>query len=135
GFGPGMGLAPRYIILAAPLLCALYIPWLAYGPDSARRAVHVGLLAIVCLAARANIAFGLRHGGAIRAVERDVEWGLKTRVPSSELMRRVCPAIFDNPDVAYERFKMLRIARTGAFESFNDDRMAAAPDPPASVRR
>jgi len=29
---------------------------------------------------------------------------------------------------------MLKEARFGAFESFHDDRMAAAPDPPTAVR-
>ena len=94
GLGPGWGFSSRYITLTAPLLCALYIAWLAYGPDSARRAVHVGLLATVCLTTPANIAFGLRYGEVIRTAQRQVEWSLKARVPASELMRQACPAIY-----------------------------------------
>ena len=60
GFGPGTALASRYITLTAPLLGALYIAWLAYGYRPTRVAVHTSLFAIVCLAAPANIAFGLQ---------------------------------------------------------------------------
>ena len=135
GFGPGAGLASRYVILTAPLLCALYIAWLAYGPDGARRAVHVSLLATVCLTAPANIASGLRYGAAIRTAEREVERSLKARVSASELMKQACPAIFPDPNFAYDRFKMLKAARFGAFKLFNDDRVATAPNPPTAVRR
>ena len=32
GFGPGMGLSSRYVVLAAPLLSVLYFTWLLYTP-------------------------------------------------------------------------------------------------------
>ncbi len=134
GFGPGLGRSSRYVTLTAPLLCALYIAWLAYGPDLARRAVHVGLLTMVCLSLPANIAFGGRHGTTAGTAQREVEWRLKARVPASKLMRQACPLIFPDLEFAYRRFMMLKEARFGAFESFHDDRMAAAPDPPTAVR-
>jgi hypothetical protein len=50
-------------------------------------------------------------------------------------MRRACPAIFIDPKIAYELFKLLKAGGFGEFKSFNDDRVAVAPDTPPTVRR
>jgi hypothetical protein len=129
GLGPGTGLASRYITIAAPMLSALYVAWLAYGPAPARWAVHVSLLAVVCLAVPTNTSFCLRAGESRRSVYLQVERDLKARVPASRLMDQVCPQLaLWNRDSAYECFKMLKAARVGKFKYFNDDRVAAAPE-------
>jgi hypothetical protein len=135
GLGPGTALASRYITLTAPLLGALYIAWLVYGDRPARSAVHAILLAIACLVAPANIAFGLQYGRRVSAAEHRVERALRAGAPSAQVMRRTCPAIFTDPKIAYECFQMLKAGGFGEFKSFNDDRVAAAPDPPPTVRR
>jgi hypothetical protein len=135
GFGPRMGLSSRYITLTAPLISALYVAWLTFGPAPARRGIHLGLLAVVCLMVPANAAFSMRYGRDILAYEHRFEMGLKNRVPVPELMRRACPSLYPDPKFAYESFKMLKAARVGAFRFFGDARVAAAPDPPTSVRR
>jgi hypothetical protein len=135
GLGPGTALASRYITLTAPLLGALYIAWLVYGDRPARTAVHASLLAIACLVAPANIAFGLQYGRRVGVSEQRVERALRARAPSAELMRRACPAIYPDRNDAYECFQALKAAGFGEFKSFNDDRVASAPDPPPTVRR
>ena len=135
GFGPGMGLSSRYITLTAPLISALYVAWLAYGPTSARRGIHVGLLAVACLMVPANVGYSTHYGRTLLARERWLEMGLKGRVPAPELMRRVCPNLYPDPKVAYESLKMLKAARVGAFQFFVEDRVAVVPDPATNVRR
>jgi hypothetical protein len=135
GLGPGTALASRYITLTAPLVGALYIAWLVYGDRPARSAVHASLLAIACLVAPANIAFGLQYGRRVGVSEQRVERALRAHAGSDELLRRACPAIFIDPKIAYELFKLLKAGGFGEFKSFNDDRVAVAPDTPPTVRR
>ena len=59
GLGPGFGLSSRYISISAPLLSVFYIAWLLYGPNPARRAIHIGLLALVCAGIPANTRYAL----------------------------------------------------------------------------
>ncbi len=135
GLGPGTGLSTRYVTLAAPILCALYVAWLTYGPPRARRLVHAGLLAAVCLALPANIQSGRKYGAFVRACELRVEGSLKARVPASELVRRHSKYVNPNPARVSECFRMLKAARFGSFASLNDDRLTASPAPPTAIRR
>jgi hypothetical protein len=134
GLGPGTGLSSRYITLAVPMLGALYIAWLAYGPALTQRGIHVGLLVVVCMVMPANTAFGLRYGRDIRAHMQSVERGLTAGMSASQLMSRACPALFSSPKIVYESFQMLRAARIGRFAYFVDDRVAASPDPSRALR-
>ena len=134
GLGPGFGRTGRYIAIAAPLLSALYVAWLAYGPAPARRVVHAGLLALVCLAVPANTEFGLRWCDHQRSVYLQVERGLEARVPASQLMSQASPLFPWKPKYVYECFKMLKAARIGKFKYFVDDRVAAAPEASTAVR-
>ena len=135
GLGPGMGLSTRYVTLTAPLLGALYVAWLVYGPPRARRLVHAGLLASVCLALPANVKAGLKYGASVRTSERGVERSLQARVPVSELIRHYGPFIHPHAGRVSECFQMLKTARFGAFASLNDDRLTVSPASPAAVRR
>jgi hypothetical protein len=136
GLGPGAGLSSRYITLAAPLLSALYVAWLAYGPAQARMVIHISLLALVCMAVPANIEFGLKYGEQRRSIYLQVEHSLKARVPASQMMDQVCPALIPEPfkNPAFDCFKMLKAARIGKFKYFTDDRVAAGPEVPTVVR-
>ncbi len=132
-FGAVGGRASRYVTIAAPLLCAVYVAWLAHGPSSAQRVVHIVLLALVCLAMPANIKFGLRFGEDRLSVYRSVERSLKARAHRSVLMRKACPALFPDPEIAYKCFKMLKDARVGDFANLVDDRVVDDPEAPTAV--
>jgi hypothetical protein len=127
GLGPASGLASRYITIAAPLLTAIYVAWLVCGPASARWVIHIGLLILVGLAIPANLEVGRLIGAQRGAALRDVERGLQARMPASQLMGRVCPALLPDASSASDCFNMLKSARIGKFKYFIDDRVAAAP--------
>lgn len=85
---PTAGMPSRYVLLAAPALCAAYLIWELYGGAAARRLAPAALLAAIAalLPANTQSGFGWRdwYVTGMRAVERDVAAG----VPRAELARR-----------------------------------------------
>ena len=85
---PTIGMPSRYVLLAAPSLCAAYFVWERYGGRAASRVVPAALcVALVALVpANTRQGFGWRdwYVGGMRAVERDVAAGVRRR----ELARR-----------------------------------------------
>jgi hypothetical protein len=135
GLGPRTALAGRYVTLTAPLLCALYVAWLAYGTGRARSATHVGILLTVCLMFPANTQFGLRYARYVRSLEARTERRLRAQVSWANMSREVSPDLFPDAKGAYDCFTMLKAARFGAFQSFNDGRVASMAAPDMRVRR
>ena len=133
GFGPGAGLSSRYISISAPLLSVFYIAWLLYGPDPARRAIHVGLLALVCAGIPANTRYALYMGEYRRDLYIQVERSLRAGLPASLLMEQVIPGLNLDPGQTYECFKMLKVARVGMFRYFVDDKLSGGADARAAV--
>lgn len=133
GFGPGAAVSSRYISISAPLLSVFYIAWLLYGPNPARRAIHIGLLALVCAGIPANARSALRMGEDRRDLYIHVERSLRAGLPASLLMEQVTPGLYPNPGYAYERFKMLKAARVGMFRYFVDDKFSGGADARAAV--
>jgi hypothetical protein len=122
GFGPGSGLASRYLTISAPLLSVFYIAWLLYGPNPARRAIHIGLLALVCATIPFNVLFALRIGEERRDYYVEIEHSLRAGVPASLLMKQLTPRLHPHPGYAYTRLRMLKAARIGMFRDFVDDK-------------
>ncbi len=133
GFGPGAAVSSRYISISAPLLSVFYIAWLLYGPNPARRAIHIGLLALVCAGIPANARSALRMGEDRRDLYIHVERSLRAGLPASLLMEQVTPGLYPNPGYAYERFKMLKAARVGMFRYFVDDKFSGGADARAAA--
>jgi hypothetical protein len=134
GLGPGVGLSSRYITISAPALSVVYVAWLIYGPASARRAIHIGLLALVCAGIPAQIQLAHALGGGRRSQYVNIERGLRGGMPTSRLLDRACPALFPDRAVIYGAFKMLKAARVGNFRYLVDDGLAAKSDSHATVR-
>jgi hypothetical protein len=134
-FGPTAILASRYVTLTFPLLGALYFAWLVYGKTAGRVGIHVVLVALMCLTLPHGQRYGRNYGWSVRVAEQRVERGLKDHIPTSELLSLACPAIYPNPAVARAYFKLLKDARIGAFAEYEEDRLAAAPEPAGAVRR
>jgi hypothetical protein len=131
GLGPGSGMISRYISISAPLLSCIYITWLLYGPKPARRAIHVGLLALICAGIPANARSALGMGEGRRYGYIEVERSLRAGLPAPLLMEqvrsRLWPVIFQGNSNIYECFKMLKVARVGKFRYFVDDDGAGTP--------
>jgi hypothetical protein len=135
GLGPSMGLASRYVTLTAPLLAVIYFAWLIYGTGIARRAVHIGLLLLLCLSFRGAIAAGLEHGKMVKEAERRVERRLLARAPATEVVRKTGLFFEPNSESVRTLYGMLKQAQVGAFKYFNDDRMAMVPGGPSGTRQ
>jgi hypothetical protein len=134
GAGDGAGLAGRYVTILSPLLCALYMAWLVYGPAAARRTVHIGLLALVCagIPAQSRLA---RETGLERLAKYDrIELGLRNRMKTERLLELACPTLHPHQTTVYESFKMLKKARVGKFRYMVDDGLAARDDGSRIVR-
>jgi hypothetical protein len=133
GLGPGAGLGSRYICISAPLLSVFYIAWLLYGSNPARRAIHIGLLTLVCAGIPANARYALRMGEIRRDSYIQVERSLRDGVPASLLMEQVTPDLYPDLGYAYERCKMLKAAQVGMFRYFVDDKFGLGADARAAV--
>ncbi len=133
GYGSGFGLSSRYISISAPLLSVFYIAWLLYGPNPARRAIHIGLLALVCAGIPFNALFALRMGEDRRDFYIQVERSLRAGLPASLLMEQVIPGLNLDPGYTYKCFKMLKAARVGMFRYFVDDKFSGGADARAAV--
>jgi hypothetical protein len=128
------GLAGRYITILAPLVCAVYIAWLVYGPAPARRAIHVGLLALVCAGLPDQFRSARELGSARRTLYVKLERSMIRGLPTSRVLDLACPAIFCDRATTYEAFKMLKQAHVGSFRYLVDDGLAAKPDESRVVR-
>lgn len=121
GFGPGMGLASRYVTTIAPFFAVLYVAWLAYGPRRASVAIHGVLLLLCCLAIQSNWDHARMFGRHRLAMAAKLERGLDARVPASRLMETSFPELYANPMVVYNYFKELKAANFGKYAKLVDD--------------
>ncbi|HEV3119729.1 MAG TPA: hypothetical protein VGY58_21905 [Gemmataceae bacterium] len=92
----GGGFAPRYVILACPVFCALYFVWELYGPRRIRGLLPMCLFVIVALLTPWNYQHGLGHAQQVGALARAFRKDLRHGVPPAELARRhpfLCPDV------------------------------------------
>jgi hypothetical protein len=134
GLGPHAGLESRFLSLGMPLLCALYVTWLAYGSAAARAGVPAVLLALILLALPNGYQRGHSMGSDLYARIVHVERGLRNHVPTAVLLDRAY-SIYADRDIAYVHFKMLKAAKMGAFVELQDDRVATVPEPAGAIVR
>jgi hypothetical protein len=134
GTGQSAGLASRYTTILAPLICALYVAWLVYGPAPARRAIHVGLLALVCAGIPAQSRLAREIGRSRSTLYVKIESALESGVPTSRLLDIACPRLHPDRALIYESFKMLQQAQVGDFPYMVDDGLATKYDGFSVVR-
>jgi len=127
GFGLGAAVSSRYISISAPLLSVFYIAWLLYGSTPARRAIHIGLLTLVCAGIPFNAQSARRMGKERRDLYVQVERNLRAGLPASLLIEQVTPGLNPDPGETYQCFKMLKTARVGMFQYFVDDKGGTKP--------
>jgi hypothetical protein len=134
GLGPRAGLVSRYVNLAMPLVCAVYVAWLAYGNTATRAGVPAVLLALIILALPGGYRQGHSIGSHVHYIMIRVERGLRNHVPTTVLLDRAY-SIYADRQVAYGYFKMLKAAKMGAFTELQDDRVATTPTPAGTIVR
>lgn len=137
GFGPSAILVSRYITLAAPLLCALYVAWLVYGGPRSRAGILSLLLVMAGVALPDCYRYGKSYGWNARISQQRVERSLTDRVPQTPMKDEAILLIFPDAALARGYFRMLKQARLGAFVHYDDDvsRASLSHSAPATIRR
>ncbi|MHB1556916.1 MAG: hypothetical protein ACYC61_05480 [Isosphaeraceae bacterium] len=127
GLGPTVVLAPRYVTLTAPLLCVIYISWLAYGGARGRVAVPLALLVLIGSAMSDGYRFSRSYGRSLLAAERRVEAGRARHASAAELARAASPDLYSMADYTDRFFRQMETARMGPFANPMATRTARAP--------
>ena len=122
GSGLGRGMQNRYVTIAAPVLCLVYVAWVVNGPYRAGRTIQLCLFILTCLMLPSNIHEGLHSGESRRAFLKPVERGLKRYLPGTELIARFGDRLYLNNEHLYFLMCELKRGRVGPFRSFCDDR-------------
>jgi hypothetical protein len=125
----------RYVALAFPLLAAVYLSWLAYGPPRVRVAIHTALLALIVLTLPHNIRYAADYGRRVLIAEIRVARAVRNHKPDEILLKHGFPTLFPERQFLLEHFRIMRAARMGPFAGLSDDRVTSAPDPTGAVRR
>jgi hypothetical protein len=120
GFGPGAGLAGRYVILAAPAIVHAYLVWELYGPRAQVEAGRAMLAGLLVLLLPANTLTGITHGEGRRAQAAPFERDLRVGLPADEIGRRYARAIFPDPTLLAHRLEGLKRAGVAGFERIGD---------------
>ena len=84
----GFGMANRYVTIATPILCLVYVAWVVNGPHRIGRTIQLCLFALACLTLPSNIHLGLRFGEGRCASLKPVERGSKRHLPGTEFVAR-----------------------------------------------
>jgi hypothetical protein len=133
GSGDRAGLETRYVTLASPALCLLYLSLQALPRATPRELFSLSMFAAVCVLAWPNAEEGLMAGreraSRFAALVRDVRAG----EPASLLARRYTPFLHPSQDVLIEWLPVLRRARIGPFAELRGEppsrEVALADDP------
>ena len=135
GLGPGAILASRYVTITIPLLCVMYIAWLAYGRGRTRSVAQVMFLTMIALTLPDSRRFSREYGWKALVAQRHVERALVNRLPAAEVISRACPALYLDPALAEDRFRMLKVARMGSFVHFGEGRVGSSTEATNVLRR
>jgi hypothetical protein len=121
GRGPGAGYQGRYVILATPLLCCLYLIWECYGPPRSRRLIQVGLFTALCILfsqnVRGTLQFAKEYREQMAAAEQDVLAGMTPRA----ITTRHASFVYDSqagPDEEEYMISLLSMLRRAGIKPF-----------------
>jgi hypothetical protein len=121
--GHSRGYAPRYAMLATPLLCCLYLVWDCYGGERLGRLVPPGLFVLLCLLFPLNAGDTLQAAREHRERMVTVEAAIENRETAHAIAAMNRRFLYDQTTdeqlAAYLR--MLRRAGIGPFQGLPDD--------------
>jgi hypothetical protein len=125
GRGPGAGYAPRYVVLAVPVLCCLFFVWEVYGPAAVRRLPQMCLFTLLCFLfpqnMRETFECGKEHGVKMAAVERDIRSGTPPGILSARHVTFLIDPLCTDPSDLAQFLRMMRRAGIGPFRSLQED--------------
>ena len=135
GLGPGSGGFSRYVTVSMPLLGVVYFAWLIYGRPKARRAIQIGLLALICAGIPSQVRSAHDIGGCRRDLYVRIEGALQRGVRPPRLLDLTYPALYPDRARTYEIFRMLKQARIGKFRYMKKDGLREIAVKPAGETR
>jgi hypothetical protein len=117
GFGKWSGLAPRYVTLMIPGVCAIYFTSLICASRILRQSLLGTLLAILCLAVPTSIREALTWGRARIGMMQAFEKDLRAGSPPWLLAEQYQGFIAQPPEVIAEAIPVLHRAGIGLFRA------------------
>jgi hypothetical protein len=137
GMGELAGFQDRYVTMAVPALCLVYLACELYGTPFIRHFVPTCLFVAMCLVLWPNTRDGVAHGREVSAQALDFEKEVRDGVPTYVLVRRYTPYLHPSQDALTELLGMLQRAGIGVFRSLRGNpsfRELAVPLTPSDVR-
>jgi hypothetical protein len=129
GFGDATGFAPRYALLAAPVLVAAYFAALVYLRPPAAARTSFALLALIAVTLPHTTKVG-RIAGQVRRAKTDAfAADLAAGLPIDQLARRHAGAVYPVAEVLAARLTLLHDAGVGAYARLPLRTTAACPPP------
>jgi hypothetical protein len=116
GVSVGAGFVSRYSLLAAPLLCLVFLAAIVYGGRFCGRLVQMTLLICACSMIVPNMQSGLAYARNRDATADAMLADIAAGVPPAALAQRYSPAIYPNAEPMIARLEMMRAARVGPYK-------------------
>ncbi len=123
GVGRLAGLEDRYVTLAAPLLCGLYLAWALAAPEAVGRFVAMSLFCAGIALLWPNTERAIETGRDLREHTTAFERDLGSGMPTYALVRRYSPYLHPSQDVLSRELDALRTHQIGRFRDLR-------PNPP-----
>ncbi len=118
-FGPDAGFARRYVTLAAPLVCLVYLQCGAFAPRSTRLPVQRVLFIVMFLLVLVNARKGLRSAAHLNQWVATLEADARAGVPPEILAVRYGELLGPAPAKFYAtQLERLREARLGPYRNW-----------------
>jgi len=115
------GFEPRYITLAVPVLCCVYLVFATYPDVLVPRRALPALLAISCACLFSNTRSGLQYGRSLRHELGTFEAEVRRGMPPYQLIRAHLPYLHPNTQLVEDYLPMLRTAKVGQFRFLRDN--------------
>jgi hypothetical protein len=118
--GSRAGFQERYITMASPLWCWLYLVWRLYAPAAIGRVGGNALFAAACVFAWPNTEAGLEYGRDVAARAQALRHDLLSGAPAYQIVRNYTPFLHPSQDEVTRLLPILRDAGIGPFRSLRD---------------
>jgi hypothetical protein len=138
GSGERAGLEPRYVTLASPAMCLLYLTAQRFPRRGVRTFVAMVLFTTTCVLAWPNAEIGITAGSDRAQRFAGLEADIHAGAPPSLILRRHVPFLHPSPDALAEWLPVFRRNRVGPFAALRAEpelRKVALPITPVRLHQ
>jgi hypothetical protein len=115
------GFESRYITLAVPVLCALYVVFTLYLPREPARVASWALVLTACMCALTNTRSGLSYGSELRTHLGSFERNMEAGTLPFELVYKYAPYLHPNQQLVTDYLPLLQQAGIGSFRTLRNN--------------